>query len=147
MTERGLAFSHPALICPFLGIAKSVCLLFFSLFVSVSSYLSVKRYILFSSSSSCLITFLLAFSTHIPFSFQSAQHFEYPQITVHRRAPLSECSSGCIFHQTTGRPQNHWASSSPVRAPVWIMGGGGHTILFSTHQVVKLSLTTRSSSL
>lgn len=93
---RGPDLSHPFLICPFLGIPKS-SFSFSSFFFALFCELLYTPLFL-----SHILSFFWALSP-LSHSFQSAQHFKFPQITVYRRAPPSQCSSGCIFCQTTAR--------------------------------------------
>ena len=94
--------------------------------------------------------FLSSFSEHfllLPIIFSPLSTLKFPQIIAYMRAPLSLCSSGCIFcknHIETSKPLGLFISCETP--PPQAQYGGARQPL-STHQGVRLSLTTTSSPL
>lgn len=125
---RGPGLSHPALVCPFLGMPDSSFSVIF-LFFTLSSFLPDSRSPLpLFSVSAFLISFLLFLSTFSSYPLFSVRSALFPQIIAYMRAPLSSCSSGCIFcknHSETSKPLGLFIScetptpSPPPPGPVW----------------------------
>lgn len=127
---RGPGLSHPALVCPFLGMPNSSFSVIF-LFFTLSSFLPDSRSPLPLLLRLRFPHFLSSFSEHfllLPIIFSPLSTLTFPQIIAYMRAPLSSCSSGCIFcknHSETSKPLGLFIScetpppSPPPPGPVW----------------------------